>query len=255
LLLTVFILGPLVTESKIIDYLTDPMTWKYLLRNATMLLPAKYELSGVFLDNPYGRAVNGSLWTLPFEIKLYLALALLMRIFTMQKIRNLHYFKIATIVLACALMSFQILDHFLKFDDGEALRLSGFFFSGGAFYLLRHRISISYRYLYVLIAVICISLAINKDLFFAIYSLSLTWLLLHLAYLPDGIIRNYNALGDYSYGVYIYAFPIQQVLILWNSQLSVFEMMMQSLIITTIFSIISWHLIENSYLKFKRNKS
>ena len=40
--------------------------------------------------------------------------------------------------------------------------------------------------------------------------LTLGPLVLHAAYLFGGPVRAYNRLGDYSYGVYIYAFPIQQ---------------------------------------------
>ncbi len=169
LLITVFVLGPLITESKIIEYFSDPMTWKYLFRNATMILPAKHELPGVFLDNPYGRAVNGSLWTLPFEIKLYIALALLMRIFSIRKVRTFKYFKSTILALACTLTGLQILDHFMNFNDGEALRLSGFFFSGSAFYLLRTRITLKYRIIYLLFAFMGLSFVINKDLFFISY--------------------------------------------------------------------------------------
>jgi peptidoglycan/LPS O-acetylase OafA/YrhL len=34
--------------------------------------------------------------------------------------------------------------------------------------------------------------------------------LFYLAYVPSGWIRKYNRVGDYSYGIYIYAFPVQQ---------------------------------------------
>lgn len=251
LLLTIFILGPLITESKTIDYFTDPMTWKYLYRNATMLLPAKYELPGLFLENPYGRAVNGSLWTLPFEIKLYILLAILMRGFTRKSVRNLHLFKKTTVALACILIGFQILDHFMKFDDGDALRLSGFFFSGGAFYLLRNRITLSHQSMYLLAAGLGLSLAVNHSFFFVTYSLCFTWFVLHLVYLPKGIVRKYNRLGDYSYGIYIYAFPVQQLLISIFPELSTLKFTIYSLTITIALAIFSWHQIEKSVLRLK----
>lgn len=73
-----------------------------------------------------------------------------------------------------------------------------------------------------------------------------------MTYLVKGAVRGYNSLGDYSYGIYIYAFPIQQILALFNSELSAWEMTAYSLPITTILAVTSWHLIEKPFLEFKR---
>ena len=64
-----FVLGPLVTTLAAGDYFTDGGTYSYL-RNA-VLIP-NYALPGVFAGNPFPGAVNGSLWTLPAEFACYL---------------------------------------------------------------------------------------------------------------------------------------------------------------------------------------
>ncbi|HOU65868.1 MAG TPA: acyltransferase family protein, partial [Thermomonas sp.] len=68
--LSVFVLGPLLTKAA--DYWRQPMTWDYLWSNST-LWASRYALPGVFGSLPQ-QAVNGSLWTLPIEARLYLAL-------------------------------------------------------------------------------------------------------------------------------------------------------------------------------------
>ncbi|WP_454870490.1 acyltransferase family protein [Pseudomonas lini] len=61
----VFFLGPLLSEFSIVAYFSDPDTWRYLINNM-MLINAEFSLPGV------GHVVNGSLWTIPIEARLYL---------------------------------------------------------------------------------------------------------------------------------------------------------------------------------------
>lgn len=65
LVVTVFVIGPLFTTAG--DYWTNAQTWRYL-GLTPLLFTMQYRLPGVFVDNPYPWAVNGSLWTLPLEV-------------------------------------------------------------------------------------------------------------------------------------------------------------------------------------------
>lgn len=67
------IIGPMVTTLSVGDYFAANGTWGYVVNNAG-LLTLKHELPGVFVDNPWPNAVNGSLWTLPMELLAYAAL-------------------------------------------------------------------------------------------------------------------------------------------------------------------------------------
>ncbi|WP_020667288.1 acyltransferase family protein [Amycolatopsis nigrescens] len=71
LLITVLVLGPLLTTWSLGDYLTSRDTWQYLVGTFVLFL-LQHVLPGVFEDNPYPAAVNGSLWTLPMEVVGYL---------------------------------------------------------------------------------------------------------------------------------------------------------------------------------------
>lgn len=72
ILLTLFVLGPALTTVSLTDYFRNPATYLYLLN--VILLPI-YSLPGVFADNTFPNAVNGSLWSLPLEFALYLSVA------------------------------------------------------------------------------------------------------------------------------------------------------------------------------------
>ena len=81
LLLTVFGLGPLVTSWPLSAYLTDAGTYGYLLKCATLVSGVQYNLPGVFADNPFKSAVNGSLWSLPYEIRMYAIVVMVWLVF------------------------------------------------------------------------------------------------------------------------------------------------------------------------------
>lgn len=72
LLVSTFVVGPLVTTWSLGDYLTSPLTWYYPLSGS--ILDISYVLPGVFEDHATP-SVNGSLWTLPLEVACYLGLA------------------------------------------------------------------------------------------------------------------------------------------------------------------------------------
>ncbi|MFJ8814270.1 acyltransferase family protein [Amycolatopsis thermoflava] len=63
---TAFVIGPLVTVLDAGEYWTDTATWGYVVHNAA-LYPLQHLLPGVFAENPYPWSANGSLWTLPME--------------------------------------------------------------------------------------------------------------------------------------------------------------------------------------------
>jgi peptidoglycan/LPS O-acetylase OafA/YrhL len=67
LLVTVFVIGPLVTTWSAHDYWTNLQTWRYLV-GTTVLFYMQHLLPGVFTENPYPWSVNGAIWTLPMEL-------------------------------------------------------------------------------------------------------------------------------------------------------------------------------------------
>ena len=75
LLLTIFALGPVFTRMGIASYFSEAQTWLYFPKNL-LLWPLQYALPGVFGDNPYPGAINGSLWTLVYEVACYAMVAL-----------------------------------------------------------------------------------------------------------------------------------------------------------------------------------
>jgi peptidoglycan/LPS O-acetylase OafA/YrhL len=124
------------------------------------------------------------------------------------------------------------------------------FLYGTTLYLWRDKIPVIPGAMFAALA--CLVLAsVNKQAFFVVYALCLAPLVLHLAYLPKGRIRAFNHWGDCSYGVYIYAFPIQQTLALLFPGMPLIAMIALSAAITISLAALSWTLIERRALALK----
>ena len=135
-------------------------------------------------------------------------------------------------------------------EDKYHSELYFMFFSGAAAYLLRHRIVLSWPAFWAIALALAIS-ALHRQSFFVVYHLAIAYLVLFIAFVPRGVLRHYNRVGDYSYGVYIYAFPVQQAAVAWWPQLTVLEMMGASALATLALAAASWHLVEHRALATK----
>ena len=134
------------------------------------------------------------------------------------------------------------------------IRLVPMFFAGSAIYLLKDRIRLSGR-LAISACLILILSAINRDLFFLAYSICMPYLVFCFAYLPDGRIRSYNKLGDYSYGIYVYAFMIQQCVTASIPGVAVSTLVALSAAFTAVVAVLSWHCVEKPALAHKTTAS
>ncbi len=213
----------------------------------------------MFLDVPYERAVNGSLWTLPYEVRMYAILACVL-VGVAYVGRRFRFVTAETVVLllACGSVALNLLNHFQPLLPEQFVRLFSMFFVGAAFFVWRDKVYLSAKWIYLVLAVLLLS-AFDQSLFVVAYSLLLPFLVFNVAYVPSGRVRHFNRFGDYSYGMYIYAFPVQQSLAALIPGISVLTMIVASFFITLALSVFSWHLIEKkclsmkgSYLRFER---
>jgi peptidoglycan/LPS O-acetylase OafA/YrhL len=206
----------------------------------------------VFEANPYPLAVNGSLWTMPWEIRMYVSLAglaLLWR-FVAFPVRRAVLWIAALALLAratCAWLAPSLPEPVLA-----ALRFVSIFYLGAAFHVLRDRIALRTPIFLLLAAGLAASATFAPALFRSLYVLALPYVVLFLAYVPAGLVRAYNRVGDYSYGTYIYAFPIQQSISATLDAPGPLEMLAFALPLTLLVAAASWHFVEKPALAWKR---
>jgi peptidoglycan/LPS O-acetylase OafA/YrhL len=253
MLISVFILGTWFTNLNYNEYLSTPETYKYLIKNIILIFGVNYNLPGVFTTNPYVNAVNGSLWTLPFEVKMYFYLTLIgLTITFIEKKLRIKIRKHGFTLIAVIALGIYILNYFYSDNSYNFTRLFYMFFVGVAYYQLKGKIVLSHKY-FLFISLVILLCTTHKSLFFLSYICFLPYIVFYLAYIPKGMIRKFNNLGDYSYGIYIYSFPIQQGLIASIPSLTILSMVIFSFFATLLFSFLSWHLVEIKALKLKNS--
>jgi peptidoglycan/LPS O-acetylase OafA/YrhL len=250
LLLTVFGVGLLFTTKSYYSYLVDINTYKYFLKCLTLFAGVAYELPGVFENNPYKNAVNGSLWTMPHEVWMYAILTgiwVFLRVATKFRPKAFKFTIISAGFVAGVLV---IMTHFGIIKCSVFMRLFFMFFTGAAFFILKDRIILSHSFFCILATALMLAI-FYKEFFFIVYLATLAYILFYVAYIPSGLIRKYNKLGDYSYGIYIYAFPVQQSTAALLPGISVLSMLLISSVITLVIAVLSWHLLEKHVLRLK----
>lgn len=245
-LFSVFVVGGLFTVLPLKEYLTDAGTYSYL---KNLLMNVQYGLPGVFIDYTYPVAVNGSLWSLPVEFSLYFIMPLFVAIFKKLKCLNGGIFALVLISLG--------LDYYVAASP-VALRyvvwgsnlpdcatLVTFFFVGSFMSLPEFK-----KYFNLQLATAILACASLVSLSYAkneiLLVLALPYFVLSFGLAEKPIFGNWFVKNDYSYGLYLYGFIIQQVVFnyLKRYSLSLNVMTVICFAITFVFAFASWHLIE-----------
>ncbi|MBN1203328.1 MAG: acyltransferase [Myxococcaceae bacterium] len=240
LLASAFLLGPALTELPLGTYLLSPETYRYLLRNLTLYQP-QWNLPGVFTGNAYPGAVNGSLWTLVYEVGFYLLVALLGSVGLLRREVALAGWVAAAVVPFVPYVGPRLNlwpELYLYFGGGMAL------------YLLRDRLRMSPWVALGCAAGLVVTARLGVGFRYAVGSCG-AYLVLYLAFLPSRL-ADFARYGDFSYGVYIYAFPVQQlVTALLGGRVAWWVNAAVSLPVVVGLAALSWHLVEKPALGLK----
>ena len=258
ILFTVFIIGPVFSVLPATEYIAEPRTLSYI--PSTLLLLSVPTLPGLFETNPYPNSNNGSLWTLRYEVLMYACLAIVGNFIPRTKLKAAC---IALFVSFAAFLAVLVINELTPFQIPYIWRLStqfyserigflgAFFFAGCCAYLFLARIPLSLTLALALIVVT--ALIPNKNLAMSILWLVIPYTAISFAYRAPRIFHRINGY-DYSYGIYIYAFPIQQVVahLISNPKENWLTCLVVSTIATIFFACLSWHFIEKPALGLKK---
>jgi len=244
------ILGPLVTTLSLSAYLTSAGPYCYMRDNWSFTnlfwfwSPGCFTLPGVFEKNIYAGAINGSLWTLFPELVCYsyvLVIGMLGGLNT-----NFRIITIILLILTIHAISPQLVPYFSEGSDSNNIKVALSFLAGVLAFALRDWLTLRWIYLVPLIFETVMFRGSNYQelpLYFTIFYFillinSTKWL--RGIKLPGG--------GDYSFGVYIYAWPIQQTAAHFWPNLTSYPSNLICIPLALLAGYASWHLIEHPAL-------
>lgn len=241
LLVSTFLLGPVMTALPLGTYLVSPDTYLYLLRNFT-LYQSQWGLPGVFHGNAFPDVVNGSLWSLKYEFGFYLLVAGL-------GLAGLLRGRVALVGWVVAALVPFVPHVGPRLNLWPELYL---YFGGGmALYLLRDRVRLNGWAALGCTAVLVLTAWLG-GFQYAVGSCG-AYLVMYLAFLPSRL-AGFARYGDFSYGVYIYAFPVQQLIVaLMGGRVAVLLLAVMATPIVVTLAALSWHLVEKRALSLKRS--
>lgn len=240
-LLCALVLGVVVTTLAPPNYFSSPQLWKFLGNNV-LSWNVIYALPGVFEHNPMN-AVNGSLWTLPLEIRCYIAIGLFLALGVLK--RGLVFsFVAAGLVIGDSVFR----EMALLGSDAAATCIA--YFLLGALVLVNRRF-IAATPLAGIALLLAAPFAPLEPVARLMVFAGFAWLVLWLGLAAPRIPWLEKWIGDPSYGIYIYAFPIQQLTVLTLGAGSLWLVVAVAGAATLFAGLLSWKLIEEPMLKRK----
>ena len=240
---TAYVLGALFTDLGIRTYLFGLGPVKYVVTNTLMW--TNYSLPGVFSHNP-SPTVNGSLGTLPIEVKAYVLLCAVGLLIAAKGWRARSALFVAVAVTVAVSYSTGV-------KTVETVTILFAVFAGGALASrLQGRIKLNAPSFLAALVAWMASYHVPFPVHVGILAVSVPYLILFLGHRGLAWARPLAAGGDVSYGLYIYAFPVEQALVALHPRLGWGALVLSSLAATYLLALASWRLVEQPSLRLKR---
>ncbi|WP_221391356.1 acyltransferase [Dyadobacter sp. NIV53] len=260
-LFTIFVIGPLATSLTLSEYFTNPATYAYA--KVIKLFPEYNDsLPGVFKTLP-SMLINGSLWTLAYEVSCYM-ISLAAYIVLGKRIKFAALFVFLSLwgsffLWHDYLINYHVPIRFIHLNLSDLLDFGLYFLAGSLLYFFSNLVQYNWILLISLFAVFMLSYFMSSK-WDIIPLKSIVWV--RYIFLPYAIIffgfqkgrlNHFGSSGDISYGLYIYSFPLQQLIVLYfgAGNISIAEMFLYSFGLTLPFAWFSWRYVEAPGLRLK----
>jgi peptidoglycan/LPS O-acetylase OafA/YrhL len=252
---TSFVIGPLTSAIDLSNYFADPVTWKYFGKNASMIFGARFDLPGVFILNPLTSMVNGSLWTLPYELRLYFIFSILCLLTGRLSIRGINNL-FGALILLILILSYTLTS---LFPHGSRLRnfaefvphdLLFIFLLGSLTKVFSKKITLRPIYFFIILLGLSALHLYTQSAVLIFYYACLPYLLVSIAFFFSRFAKSVP--NDYSYSTYLWAFPIQQIVVFLMPKISVIELSIVSVFIVALLAHFTWIYVENPMMRLSK---
>lgn len=259
-LVTILVIGVLFTTVPLADYFTSPVTLRYLLN---IVGEIHYYLPGVFENNALPRVVNGSLWTIPAELGCYVFMSALIFFRWIADWRKILVLTILSfgLILAASFFPNNMPGFVRAVATHQGAVLVPDFLIGALLFHKRHSIPYWPPLFWICIGLILGSGFLLPDTTFSVMPAATVLAVPIYGYVCVFIGATkmpklpFFSRGDYSYGIYLYGFPIQQAVAAATGVVNPFALFLMAVPPITAMAALSWHLVEKPTLKLRKGFS
>jgi peptidoglycan/LPS O-acetylase OafA/YrhL len=257
---TVFVFGPILTTLKIEEYFIQGETYQYFYN---VLMYPVYSLPGVFADNIYPAAVNGSLWSLPPEMGLYVlvpAAIVLTRVNKTASNKSQLLFLLITLVFV-GLQWFHISEHpawrlvVYGTDLGTALKIVPFWLMGSVFALPLFKRFLNLQ-ISVVLLLVCSVIPLNEACREIALIVAFPYFICSFGCARPAFFAKLVKGKEVSYGMYLYGFLVSQSIVAlslsYGIALQPLGSLLICLVLTFVLAFLSYWLIEQPSLKLSK---
>lgn len=260
-LVTALFIAPIFSSYSLKEYYSNPSVLLYCVRNI-MFFPV-FSLPGVFENNPYPNAVNGSLWSLPIEVFMYIMVPIVvLTIFKKKLKQNFIMMFIFTSVFCIAQilhLRFFLDKHLIIYgsDLAQAMDLIPFYMIGMLFTFedMKRYLNIQAA---IILLILCSSIKTSMELEYLIIYTVFPYVIFSVALikLPFFGRKFPSKRFEISYGLFLFGFPIQQCVQCWvmsnNITMTFFAELLISLLLTGILAYFMHNLVEDKCNKLSK---
>ena len=243
---TAYVVGALGTTAPLRNYFGSKPVHDYVLNNVS-LTNLQWDIPTVFADGPYLQGMNGSLWSLIIEVRMYIVVLVFGALGLIGTQKRVATAATAGTLIILFLLYRPLFGHHLSTNSDGIVPV--FYFLGGIFaYATRDLIAVRLKHVLLLLAAVFLVPAPSAHVVFHFFFAALVLWMGGLRSLAARVhIQN-----DFSYGIYLYGFPVQQLLTLRFPGLNPYWLFAVAMVVATALAALSWFLIERPMLRAPR---
>ena len=219
----------------------------------------EFDYAGAFPGSPWIHALNGSTWSIQFEFWCYLGVALMLVLGVLRRRGLVLALFAAAWLLSIAFRVFGWMPagKWLGIAMGPPYlwaRLLPLYLVGVVFYLFRERIPLSGWMAAVSALALVVACRFHIGWTVA-FPLAGTYLLFWFAFTPRVKLQHFGRFGDFSYGTYLYGFPVEQVFVQGAGHRVVpLLVFLEATPVVILLAVASWYGVERRFLRAARQK-